>query len=148
MSRGGARPGAGRKGLTAIEKFLIGNECARRWAQVAQDQAIERHRKLPKTKEIEFEQSRAHLIHKNLRKTSRKNLKDISDSIDEITEGRRVASIPIKRPYGNKTELLQAVVAWCSETYGLQISTSQARESWKKFRRFEEWRRKQVEEAG
>jgi hypothetical protein len=147
MPRGGARPGAGRKGLTAIEKLLIGNECAQRWGELAKQRAIERHRKLPKTKEIEFEQSRAHLIHKNLRKTSRKNLKDISDSIDEITDGRRHTSIPITRPYGSRTALLQAVVAWCFETYGLQISTSQARESWKKFRQNKELQDEQNEKA-
>jgi hypothetical protein len=96
---------------------------------------------------IEFEQSRAHFIHKNLRKTSRKNLKDISDSIDEITEGKRYRSIPKTRPYGSKTELLQAVVAWWFKVHGLRISTSQARESWKKFRQHKELQDEQNEKA-
>src|SRR5262245_60810403 len=132
MPRGGARPGAGRKGLTAIEKLLIGNERAQRWRELADRQAIERHKKQPETRAIEIEQSRAHFIPKHLRH-QRQRLADISESIDEITEGRRYRSIPKTRPYGSRTELLQPIVAWCFETYGLRISTSQARESWKKF---------------
>jgi hypothetical protein len=141
MARGGVRPGAGRKGLSSIEKLRIGDECARRWAELTEQQTFDRHEKSDEARMIRLEQVRAHLIPVKLRqlprRETRENLEDISISIDEITGGKRFTLIPTKRPYGSKTKLLQEVVDWFSETYNLRISISQARESWKAYRQLE-----------
>ncbi|MCK1304713.1 MULTISPECIES: hypothetical protein [unclassified Bradyrhizobium] len=136
MGRGGARAGAGRKGLTDYEKLLIGAECERRWDELGEREAIERYEALPETKAIRLEQSSTELIPTHLRRSSRQRLKDISEDIDDITEGARRVTIPIKRPYGAKPQIIADVIAYVAETYGIRISAGQVSESWKEWSKF------------
>jgi hypothetical protein len=143
MSRGGARPGAGRKGLSAYEKLIIGGECQRRWDELAERLALEQYEALPATKMVREEQARTQMIPVKLRekppRATRDTLEDVRESIDDIVGdiGRRV-TVKIKRPYGARPQLLKEVAAWVHEQYGRSISQSQVRESWKEWVRFTE----------
>lgn len=136
MARGGARAGAGRKGLTNYEKLLIGAECERRWDDLAEREAIERHNALPENQAIVQEQARAELIPKRLRRSAKESIRDISESIDEITGGARRVSIPIKRPYGAKPKIIAEVIAYVNERFDVTVSASQVSESWKEWSKF------------
>lgn len=140
MSRGGARPGAGRKGLSAYERLLIGGECQRRWDELAERLALEQYEALPTTKMIRAEQARTEMIPIHLRKRRHnETLEDVRESIDDIVgdRGRRVI-VQIKRPYGARPQLIKEVAAWVFEQFGRSVSESQVRESWKEWVRFTE----------
>jgi hypothetical protein len=141
MSRGGARPGAGRKGLSPYEKLLIGAECQRRWDELAERLAIEQYEALPTTKQIRAEQARTHMIPVKLRSRptaiTKETLTDVRESIDDLVghKGRRV-TVGIKRPHGARPQLIRDVVAWVAEQHKRSVSESQVRESWKVFSAF------------
>jgi hypothetical protein len=128
--------GAGRKGLKVHEMLLIGAECARRWEELAEKEALDRYEALPETKAIRIEQSRADMIPQRLRKNSRETLEDIAEDIDDITGGVRRVSIPLKRPHGAKREIIAGVSAWIKLSYGRSVSASQISESWKRWNKF------------
>jgi hypothetical protein len=131
MSRGGARPGAGRKGLRGYEKLLIGAECERRWDELAEREALERYGADQVTQAIRLEQSRADLIPEKLRRSAKDTLADIKEDIDDITGGARRVTIPIKRPYGSRASIIAEVITFVGQTYGVHVSVSQVTESWK-----------------
>lgn len=141
MSRGGARVGAGRKGLTATEKLLIGGECDRRWQELAEREAMERYEADAKTKEIRLEQSRTELIPKHARKHAGEALEDIADDIDDITGGNRLRSIEIRRPYGSKPAIIADVIEYVRDTYGKSVTAGQIAESWKLWSKFKKSRK-------
>jgi hypothetical protein len=137
MSRGGKRAGAGRKGLTLTQKLLIGGFCARRWEEIAEQEAMRRHQTWSQTKEISLEQSRTDLIPIGQRRQAKQLLQDIAEDIDDITGGARRVSIPVTRPYGAKDEMVSDIIAELDNTYGLKVSTSQVIESWKEWSKFQ-----------
>jgi hypothetical protein len=136
--RGGARSGAGRKSsLTTLQALLVGEHCESAWLRAAEDQAFERYERDPVTKMIRDEQARTDLIPRFARRRGAQ--RDISESIDDITDGKRGVSIPLKRPYGAKAGVLEGAIAWCQQEYGQIITTSKATECWKEYKRFQKW---------
>jgi hypothetical protein len=131
VTRGGARSGAGRRSVLSREQALwVGEECERLWIKASEDQAMARYEKGPITEMIRDEQARTDLIPIFARK-ARGSVRDITESIDEITGGVRVMSIPRKRAYGAKSEVIKAAIAWCLDEYGQIITSSKAVECWK-----------------
>lgn len=142
MSRGGAREGAGRKGLSYEEKLAIGSECQQRWNELAQRSYREQWEALPDVKDIMSEQARTQMIPVKLRgrpsQITKETLIDVHESIDEILGGksRLVVGGKIKRPYGSRPQLIKDVIAWVNERYNRHVSPSQVRESWKAYNDF------------
>lgn len=135
--RGGARSGAGRKSkLTSFEALAVGGYCETLWQQAAEDQAMARYEADPTTKNVRQEQVRSDLIPKS-RGGKRRMNPDITESIDDITAGKRAVSIPLKRPYGARAKILADVVEHCRVEYGRIISPSKAAECWKQFKKFQ-----------
>jgi hypothetical protein len=154
MGRGGKRPDAGRKSpLTREQALYVGEFCESLWREVAEKQAFDRYENSPEGRMIRAEQVRAHMIPVKLRqlrrRDTRENLKDIRDSIDELTgvdesgTARRRLTIHLQRPYGVKPQVLREAVAWCKSVFGQTISTSKATECWKVYKRHEKWRENQ-----
>jgi hypothetical protein len=137
MGRGGARPGAGRKGLSKSEKWRIGAEFARRWRELAKREAVERDEVKPKTKAIRLAHSRAELVPIRLRRTSKDTLAEVKEDIDYLMGGKRGAAIPFTRPYGARSKIVAEVIAYWAKKFGKRISASQVIESWKAFSKVE-----------
>lgn len=148
MSRGGARAGAGRKGLDSFEKMLIGGECELRWQKLAEAEALERYEAMPRTKEIRKEQSSAGLIPApkvddktgeltpaSLR-TRAGALKRIGEEIDDITGGERRVSILLRRPYAGRKQIITDVIGYLAESFGMTVTAGQVVESWKAWSEF------------
>jgi hypothetical protein len=147
VTRGGARLGAGRKGLSPEEKLDIGRECQRRWDELAKRLAMEQWEALPTTQRIMAAQARTQMIPVRLRgkplRPTRETLEDVHEDIDaELGNASRLVTIPIKRPYGARPQIMKEVAAWAQKLFGLQVTSSQVRESWKvwsEFRRSPEY---------
>lgn len=114
---------------------MVGAHCEALWLKAGEAQALARYERDPKIKMIRQEQARADLIPKTSR--GRKMNPEITEGIDDITGGSRFTSIPLKRPYGVKEEIIAAAIAWCGDEYGQIISESKAAECWKKYKRFQ-----------
>lgn len=61
---------------------------------------------------------------------------EITEAIDEITDGARRVTLALRRPHGAKAKVLSEVVAWCEEQFGQVISTNKADECWKAYNAF------------
>lgn len=138
MTRGGARAGAGRKSpLNGFQALQVGQYCEALWIKAAEEQAHARYEALPQTKDIRAEQARADLI--PLSRGKRRMNPDITESIDEITGGKRSISLPLMRPFGVKADIIKKAIDWCKSEFGQIISASKAVECWKNYKRFEKW---------
>jgi hypothetical protein len=134
--RGGAGRGQGRKpALDPVEAFEVGERCEYLWHKAAENDALAEHNKLPISRMVQDEQARAALIPMPARGRRRMN-PEITEAIDEITEGARRVTLALRRPHGEKAKVLADAVAWCEEQFGQIISANKADECWKAFRRF------------
>jgi hypothetical protein len=136
--RGGKRAGAGRpSALSRKQALLVGEEYERLRLKTSEDQALKRRQKSSTARMVGSEQSRTELIPLSVRRQA--DISDITESIDEITVGRRSVSIPLKRAYSARATLVQETIVWCKAEYGQVITTSKVIECWKEYRRFQEW---------
>jgi hypothetical protein len=138
--RGGAGRGQGRKRtLDSFEAFEVGERCEYLWHKAAEDQALAQHDKLWTSRMVKDEQDRTDLI----RPRRPGALRDVSESIDAITAGKRLVSLELKRPHGAKAKVLADAVTWCEAQFGRIITASKVDECWKAYRRFQKRRTKQ-----
>jgi hypothetical protein len=66
------------------------------------------------------------LVHRNAFRQASSDIADIFSNIE-------TQPIRMKRPYGKRTEILDAAIEWCAATYGKTIGRRRAQDCWDAF---------------
>ena len=121
--------------LTLFEKLAVGGECERLWQALAEQQAMARYRNRPNLRDVKKIQSdlasvpvasRGHRVWQDTRRRA-------SSEIAEIFSDIETQPIRVRRPYGKRTEILDAAIEWCAATVGKTISRRRAQDCWDTF---------------
>ena len=139
-THGGTRAGAGRKRALSWRQLIsVGAECERLWREAAEEGAFAQYEQDPRVKEIRIEQGRSELIPQRLRRTrsGKESMRDIEDDIETILgDRRRAVSIPVKRPWGARSRIIERARAWCRDRYGLNVTARRVEAGWDAYRDF------------
>lgn len=140
---GGSRLHSGRKRvLSTVQTLHVGACCEKLWRKRAEGKGWARYENEDKTRNVRQERQRIELIPVKLRARSSRSLAEIGGEIDEIRDPdsrkhfRRFVSIPLKRPYGERTKVIDSAVRWCWCAYRVRITRRRALECWKRYRAF------------
>lgn len=128
--------GRGRKPiLTWFEKLAVGGECERLWKALAEQQATAIRHARPHLCEVRKNQAILAAVALASRETRvwRDGARQISSEIADIFSDVEIQPIRLKRPYGKRSEILEAAIKWCATTYSKPISQRRAQDCWDAF---------------
>lgn len=128
--------GRGRKPiLTWSEKLAVGGECNRLWCALSEQRALAEYRARPNLVDVKKFQSELALVPVDVRnsRVHRDALRQTSSDIADILSGVETQPIRMKRPYGKRTEILDAAIRWCAAKYRKPIGRRRAQDCWDAF---------------
>ncbi|WP_143274212.1 hypothetical protein [Bradyrhizobium canariense] len=131
--------GRGRKPILSwVEKLTVGGECNRLWWELADQQAKAKHWSQPHQRLVKKQQSDLVAAPVDVRdhKVWKDGVRRASAEIAEILSeagAARLTVIHLKRPYGKRTEILDAAIRWCAAKYGKTISQRRAQDCWDEY---------------
>jgi len=122
--------------LTLSEKLAVGGECACiRQALTDQQTATTKYRTRPYLRDVRKIQSELAAVPLASRgsRVYRDAVRQASSDITEIFSDVETQPIRVRRPYGKRTEILDAAIKWCVTTYSKPISRRRAQDCWDAF---------------
>ena len=135
--------------LTDDLMIVVGGQCEWRWKAERKRQAIERHEAtIPDIKEVrKLERKAVSIAHGDVVEVAkvlyRRHRRDMGDRLDRIAHdmdaelkahGGRYQSHPLKQPRGRRKRIVDEVIAWTREKYGVVISPRRVTDCWVLFR--------------
>jgi hypothetical protein len=130
MTRRGRKPI-----LTWFEKLAVGGECNRLRCALSWQRAMAEYQGRPNLVDVKKFQSELALVPVGVRnsRVHRDAFRQTSSDIADIFSDIETQPICMKRPYGKRTEILDAAIKWCAANYSKPISRRRAQDCWDTF---------------
>jgi hypothetical protein len=121
--------------LSLIEKWAVGGECNRLWCALSEQRAMAEYRARPNLVDAKKLQSELVSVPVDVRnsRVHRDAFRQASSDIADIFSNIETQPIRMKRPYGKRTEILDAAIRWCAANYSKPISRRRAQDCWDAF---------------